>query len=87
MMPQLCISTFLPLFVVIVILHLFTRFRRDSPIFLALSTHPASSLPLPPRARDHSLTHETLIVGPVRLAHGASSGLVDSEEFFNANVM
>lgn len=51
--------------------------------------HPASSLPLRCRTRDRSLTNETRVitVHPFRPALGAASGLVNSEEFFNADVM
>lgn len=76
-------STTLSLFVLIV--NLLSRCCRDSPMFL---THPTSSLPLCRRTRDRSLTNETrVIVRPFRPALGAASGLVNSEEFFNADVM
>lgn len=71
----------------ILFLFLFSRFYRDRPVFLGARTHPASFLPRRHHTRDHSLTHEILIVSPIHLAQGATSCLVYSEEFFNADVM
>lgn len=78
---------FFPLFILVLSLH--NLLRCDSPFLLCDSTHPASPLPLQVflGGSDDSLTHETLVILPVRLAQGAIGCFVYPEELVRTYVM